>query len=298
MLIHVSIVRAMHNVLLILLHRPFVAEGHLHSKPSSIAVESFRVCATAAAEITRILRTYERNFAIKRAPYLISYATYVSATIHVRIAAQRGSGSEAHASLATCLNMFKENQETNWAVRRASLVIHNLMKRMKVVVENDQGQSGTGPQTEFRRRDISLPPTTENLDTPQLFVSHDGYQEEIASDLDIDAIIQSFIREQGGHGAYTTPGTRSRPVEYQRDSAEDVFSSSLTSSRISQNQGPYQPYMESGYDGASYWNSVSQTVVAPSVNDDMLFGFNSSAVDEIGWELENRPFTPGRYMQH
>jgi hypothetical protein len=64
----------------------------------------------------------------------MSYATYVSATIHVRIASQRGPGSEAHTSLATCLAVFARNEETNWAVQRARTVILNLMERMNVLL--------------------------------------------------------------------------------------------------------------------------------------------------------------------
>lgn len=69
---------------------------------------------------------------IRRAPYLISYATYVAATIYVRVAAQRGDGSRAHANLRACIDVFQKNQETNWAVRRAKNVILHLMDRMGV----------------------------------------------------------------------------------------------------------------------------------------------------------------------
>lgn len=105
---------SMFNVLLILLHRPFVSEGHLHSTSRSIPANSFVVCAQAATRIVQLLRTYEKTFSIRHAPYLIAYATYVSATIHVRIAAQLGPGSEAYTCLRTCLNVFMKNQETNW----------------------------------------------------------------------------------------------------------------------------------------------------------------------------------------
>jgi hypothetical protein len=89
-------------------------------------------CAAAAKEIVHLLRRYDKAFSTSRALYLISYATYVAATIHVRIAAQRGPGSEAHACLQTCLSVFQKNQQTNWAVKKAKIVIENLMKKMGV----------------------------------------------------------------------------------------------------------------------------------------------------------------------
>ena len=105
---------AMYNVLLILLHRPFVSEGHLHSMSPSVASNSFSVCAQAATRTIQLLRIYEKTFSIRHAPYLIAYATYVASTIHVRIAAQLGPGSEAYNSLRTCCSVFAKNQDTNW----------------------------------------------------------------------------------------------------------------------------------------------------------------------------------------
>ncbi|KAE8351129.1 fungal-specific transcription factor domain-containing protein [Aspergillus coremiiformis] len=132
---HVLSLLALYHVLVILLHRPFVAEGHLHNTAPSIALTSFRTCATAANAIIRLLQRYEETFSIRRAPYLISYATYVAATILVRIAAQREWDSPAHARLRTCLSVFDENQETNWAVRRAKQVVIHLMERMGVSLD-------------------------------------------------------------------------------------------------------------------------------------------------------------------
>ncbi|KAG5928789.1 hypothetical protein E4U42_008044 [Claviceps africana] len=132
---HVFSLHAMHNVLVILLHRPFLAEGHLFSTSRSMLVDSFMKCAIAASNICNILRAYHRAFSIRHAPYLMSYATYVAATIIVRIAAKRRAESSVHSNLATCLAVFKENQETNFAVRKAAMVIETLMKRLGVVVD-------------------------------------------------------------------------------------------------------------------------------------------------------------------
>ena len=84
---------------MILLHRPFVADGHLYSTTRSISINSLITCATAADNIVALLRTYDRTFSIRRAPYLVSYACYVAATIHARIAAKRSADSEAHSNL-------------------------------------------------------------------------------------------------------------------------------------------------------------------------------------------------------
>ncbi|OAA58925.1 Transcription factor [Niveomyces insectorum RCEF 264] len=132
---HVLSLLAMHNVLLILLHRPFVSDGHLHVHLRALSTSSFLTCAQAATAIVALLRAYNAAFSVRRAPYLISYATYVAATIHVRIAAQPGFAAEAKEALAVCLMVFDENFGTNWAVKRARAVIGGLMQRMGVTVD-------------------------------------------------------------------------------------------------------------------------------------------------------------------
>ncbi|KAJ5217515.1 uncharacterized protein N7469_011140 [Penicillium citrinum] len=258
---HVLSLLALYNVLLILLHRPFVAEGHLHTADVSVAISSFNICTAAAFRIVKILQAYDQAFSIRRAPYLISYATYVAATILVRVAAQREDGSRAHAGLFICFDIFKRNQETNWAVRRAENVILHLMNRMGVDLnpqntgryprsnDNDTNNSNqiegiqsqwpcTSPRTPFSNQEIS----SGDADS---------------SELDIDMIIQSFIRQD----ARITEG----PV-YNRFSNTSFSNSTLD----------------------SYDTNVAPTVAPTNkalldayADDDMLFGFNGSLQDSM-----------------
>ena len=192
----------MYHVLLIQLHYPFVATGHLSSEAPSTARNSFAVCATAAQEIVGLLMAYNTTFSIRKAPYLISYATYVSATILVRIAAQKPSGSSAHLCLQVCLAVLNENQATNWVVSSAKLSLSNLMKRMGVVCRDDQDLSEIGK--------MQLPTISQNPSPGPQAVNQalsslqgDGYIEvqpniqmadpvAAAPDFDIDMILDSF----------------------------------------------------------------------------------------------------------
>lgn len=81
------------------------------------------------------------SFSVRQAPYLLSYATYVAATIHVRLASSSSLGSNAHESLAVCLTVLDLNSKTNPAVRKASVVIEALMKAMNVNMERPQENS-------------------------------------------------------------------------------------------------------------------------------------------------------------
>jgi hypothetical protein len=124
----------MFHALTILLHRPFVPEGHLKSVADSASNNAFSVCETAALEIDAILRWYKTQFCIKSPPYFLSYATYVSATIHVRIAAQHPQKSNAHRCLRNCLEILSEHQSVCHAPRRAMAILLRLAKRLKVDV--------------------------------------------------------------------------------------------------------------------------------------------------------------------
>jgi hypothetical protein len=291
----------MHNVLLILLHRPFVSDGHLHYNPSN-TVSSFMVCATAATVIVHILRAYDRAFSTKRAPYLISYATYVSATIHVRIAAQRESGSEAHACLTTCLNVFKKNQETNWAVRRANLIIRNLMKRMNVIIKDgDLLETGQivnlqpviDDTTTHNHRNVAGEVVADDPDISLMNLeSRANTVDNEPPNLDIDAIIQSFIRNQQT-GQQRPQILRTETMAYPTSMSTEQWFPSTTfgvpagedMNTMGSAQGRTPNINQNiGYD--TNFEQVQSLTGGLSV-DDMLFGFNSSAVEGIGWEFEN-----------
>lgn len=262
---HVLSLLALYNVLLILLHRPFVAEGHLHTRDPSVAISSFTTCTAAAARIIQVLQTYDRTFSIKRAPYLISYATYVAATIWVRVAAQREGGSRAHANLWTCLDIFQKNQETNWAVRRAKNVIVSLMERMGVDLSSQHREPAQTQTEQFDNRSHRAGRSNDQVYAQDEAVVSPALPSQMtppgaeASELDMDMIIQSFIRQQTrpneGHMAYdqTCNGLSGAAVPLGTPST-------------------FASVMLSGY---------ANTDIDAAFDDDMLFGFNGSVQDNI-----------------
>ncbi|KAJ4308323.1 hypothetical protein N0V84_012163 [Fusarium piperis] len=129
---HTLSLLAMYNSLVILLHRPFVSDGHLQSVSASAARDAFSHCAVAALEIHHLLQVYRQHFCLKSVPYFVSYATYVSATIHVRMAAQTGPESGAHNYLRSCLEILGEHQAKCFAPRRTMKVLLSIMDRLYV----------------------------------------------------------------------------------------------------------------------------------------------------------------------
>lgn len=266
----------MYHVLTILLHRPFVADGHLYNTSRSISVNSFITCASAADSIVSILRSYDGAFSVRRAPYLISYATYVAATIHVRIAAKRSTESQARECLETCMSVFRENRETNWAVRRAQVIVEGLMTRLGVSLSQNHDNSQPRDRTPHTTRARSPVPIgqdcfgrTENLPhVPQDLLPHIAPGDARSSDLgwsDIDGIIQSFVRDQDLNTASAGP--------VQADFLQQP---------VPPGTGMQAPSLGSNFGGNQSWlQGMTQGDNNSTSFDDLLFGFNGSALDSV-----------------
>ncbi|KAH8879376.1 DUF453-domain-containing protein [Thozetella sp. PMI_491] len=265
---HVLSLQAMFNVLLILLNRPFVSEGRPESQ--TVAAEAFASCAAAASRIVHLLMAYERAFSVARAPYLISYATYVSATIQVRIAAQRQPGSDAHLCLQTCLAVLETNQETNWAVRKATKVIRDLADRMNVAVQPGSliaTDSRAGELVGFRDR---LPRTGAVAGSlwrgrPDALLATPSSQEDpsvTSREFDMNAIIQSFMQEQ------SDLASRNNPTGQYVGAFPTSFSPGIAS--VPRQVDP--------------WQSASDPLLTGDfLPDDALFGFHRVAADPNWW---------------
>lgn len=258
---------------MILLHRPFVTDGHLYNTSRAISVSSFMTCATAADSIVELLRAYDKAFSVRKAPYLISYATYVAATIHARIAAKRGADSQAHGNLLACLGVFRENQETNWAVRRANAVVQNLIKRLGLNV----------PDLGNARIDSS---TTTVYNSTDALAGQPVEQEQSLQSPDIDGILQSFVREQeNAQLMRTLPNNRVNstgmgasaplPPYYPFSNSSGAYSEQRDA--VTMRHDPY----------TSLQTHQSQPADASVTVDDLLYGLNGSALDSfpfLDWE--------------
>lgn len=218
----------------------------------------------------------------------MSYATYVSATIHVRIAAQREPNSDAHACLATCLKVLKANQETNWAVKKASMVIQNLMTRMKVEIADIQAQAEAPVDPAITNPGMRMD-TDRDADEAQDMMRNNFRQDGDWPGLDIDAIIQSFMREQQNAPRLADGSPTLRRAVHDHGGGGPASLPPITS-HLGQGQdqttGPYY----TGYTIDTYGSPF----MGHSEND-MLFGFNGSAVDMGGWTGDGETYMPQSY---
>ena len=180
-------------LLQILIHRPFVSFGHLYNTLPSVVLESFSTCAAAADNIALYLESYERVHTFRKAPFPLLYATYISATIHVRVAKQKQVKTNAYTHLRTCLRVFKENSKELPESRLAISIIRQLMDRIGVEPPNDGVFSFDQPEPQRQSR------TSENPRTPgqssQDFTGNTQHDEGLRwniDDLDFDEMLQNF----------------------------------------------------------------------------------------------------------
>lgn len=149
------------------------------------------MCTAEAANIVQLVRLYDASFSVRQAPYLVSYATYVAATIHVRLASSSRPGSTAHQSLAVCLTVLDLNSKTNPAVRKASVVIEALMKAMNVSMEerSESGRSSRELESNVNpganQAEDSAPPATANITANKPVQETTNAQQQLAQ--------QSFV---------------------------------------------------------------------------------------------------------
>ncbi|MCJ1377519.1 hypothetical protein MMC17_000614 [Xylographa soralifera] len=225
---HVLSLLALYHVLLIQLHHPFVTAGQLHAGQSpTLASDSFAVCTTAAKAIVRLLRAYDRMFSICKAPYLISFVTYVSATVLVRMVAQDPAAYEAHEYLQTCIAVLKANEATNRGVRSAMDIILKLMKRTGIdggyeLVQSERGSGSSQP------RGVNIQPGAFFMDNLQskrysaALHTDKGDYSHTEPDYNIDMALQDFAKEfDGRYQTASNPGSAQShlsPMSYSLDS--------------------------------------------------------------------------------
>lgn len=117
--------------LVILLHRPFVSDGHLRAAAPTAAGTSWKKCTVAARNITFIVTAYRAAYSLRGAPYLTSYAAYVACTIHVRNAAlEKDDPNGEHLTMLTAtLDALDALSIPNPGVVRPATIIRGLRKK-------------------------------------------------------------------------------------------------------------------------------------------------------------------------
>ncbi|KAJ5551385.1 Mediator complex subunit Med10 [Penicillium sp. DV-2018c] len=185
---------ALYNVLIILVHRPLII-GHDGVINSTTAHESVNACTAAANQIVQILHDYSQHFSLSSAPYMLSYATYISATVHARIVAQKGSNSNVFQSLVLCRNILSEHTRLYSAAEKAKGNLDKLTSHLGISAVDDSQQTGALGNS-FPRENVAM-------EESRSLARDTGFGDRVLefgsplinlelSDLDLEAIAQGF----------------------------------------------------------------------------------------------------------
>lgn len=159
-------IHAIYHTLVVLLHRPIIAEGHLYA--ASASTSSLKRCTIAARAITLTMTKYFRCYGLRSAPYLFAYALYVACTIHVRNAAmfEQNTGRGEHCSLLTSsLHQLEQICVPNPVVSRPIAIIRKLMATKGVKpIEADSQISPTTYAYQMTQQMAILPDVMQSLD--------------------------------------------------------------------------------------------------------------------------------------
>ncbi|KAJ9611500.1 hypothetical protein H2200_004684 [Cladophialophora chaetospira] len=167
-------VHALYHSLLILLHRPFISDGHLRSTATPSL--SWGRCTSAARSITSISLAWKTAYTLRGAPYLLSYAIYVACTIHVRNAAadmSSGNNGEHTSLLAASLTCLEQLCLANPGVSKPMKIIQRLMEARKIVLPPEKTINPSYSPSSFDIDTIYSMFPTRNITSPDVQYSNE-----------------------------------------------------------------------------------------------------------------------------
>ncbi|KAF3024461.1 hypothetical protein E8E15_004473 [Penicillium rubens] len=177
---------------------------------STTAHESVNACTAAANQIVQILHDYSQHFSLSSAPYMLSYATYISATIHARIVAQKGSNSSMFQSLVLCRNILAEHTRLYSAAEKAKENLDKLISHLGISAADDNlrtgspGSSGSNFPNEHMVMDESINVAREPGVADGAVEFGSSLMSLELSDLDLEAIAQGFQVDVESHSFWNS----------------------------------------------------------------------------------------------
>lgn len=82
----------------------------------------------------RLLELYKTQFCLKSPPFVVTYATYVSATVHVRncwLDANYETGP-SYKPLLDCLDILSQQKKTNRAAARSLEILEEMIRTLNI----------------------------------------------------------------------------------------------------------------------------------------------------------------------
>lgn len=177
-----------YSLLHILLHRPFLREGHLEALSIDEPARR-RICVAAALRIYNLAKIYREMFTLRRATYLFSYAVFSAATI-LPLHSSPDSDSQQHMEIVIFFwNSLKELQNgANFGLRKTIRIIGGMFERAGIDLSALPIQDHTNNCNGQHMSDGNQPPAPQYPNLPSLPESNleilaDGSFQEFYNDL-------------------------------------------------------------------------------------------------------------------
>ncbi|KAK6385767.1 hypothetical protein LTS17_001339 [Exophiala oligosperma] len=117
------------SLLHILLHRPFLRDGHLEALGADEPTRH-DICVSAALRIYNLARIYRDTFTLRRATYLFSYAVFSAATVLPMHASPSADPTQRKEMVVFFWNALKELQNgANFGLRKTVRIIGGMFER-------------------------------------------------------------------------------------------------------------------------------------------------------------------------
>ena len=129
---------------------------------------------------------------------MLSYATYISATIHARIVAQKGSNSTVFQSLILCRNIIAEHTRLYSAAEKARENLEKLMSHLGI------SATGNNFPSEHMLVDESMNVAREPGVADRALEFGSSMMTLELSDLDLEAIAQGFQVDVESHSFWNS----------------------------------------------------------------------------------------------
>lgn len=116
------------HMLHILLHRPFLPEGHLRHLGSSDESEHREICLFSAVQIYELARRYRDAFTLRRATYMISYCLFCAASVIPFGPRQSVDLSQRHMVGWFWIALKELQNGANFGLRKPIIIIRSLIE--------------------------------------------------------------------------------------------------------------------------------------------------------------------------
>lgn len=178
--------------MIILTQRPLITDTYCNPH---VAHESITASTSAANQILRIVHDYSSRYAIGSSPYLLSYATYISATVHVLVVAQKGKESSSFQSLIFCISILHEHRHIYAAAVKARENLDKLMAHLGISVDEDVKDGFADDSSAQKGQADVRDQAREQREVHDVATDLGGFPQTSweFSDLDLDALSQLFF---------------------------------------------------------------------------------------------------------